>query len=765
MPVQRHRLNTDPSHAPTRRFVCAVGGSLIVLCLLLAATQVARTTPALLQPTIVSLAALDDPQGTGTIAWAMDQEQAGRFTTLPAKAFTAPGAAVHWLRLVVSVPPGVDSSDWTLDLNWPFLRCRDWHIPGYAAFIARTHGEYNLYLSAPLALPPGLTGDATVYVRLAGYGSVNINPVITPALDAQVQTALRPWVLGFFFGTMGSMLAYNLFLFLSLRDASYGYYVANVALLILYYAFSTGIIDGLIPANSRDAHGLLLQGFHGVAALLFANMGLFTRSFLLTRSASPGIDRILIGQILLASLLVPMGLFFSSDASLLFGPPVGMLTAAVILLAAVVRWRQGFRPAAIFAVGWGFYVLCGATHSMTWAGLLPATPITIHAPMLGTVVEIFVMSLALVYRVKLLREHAQLAETERCRLSLEKARSDAAREDLARENTLLAMILDDHRFGIGVVRDGRFQFANRQLARHFGCETLAGQILAEVPHALRFLGNTAATPPLDRDSEREMVIGDNGSGRSLRAVGRLLDPARPDQGTVYIVEDVSEARRLEKLKNDIDQVMRHDLKSPLATIAGIQEALELAGPLTERQRSLTGMLERTVAAMTSRLNLSLYLYKIEAGSLHLTPQPLLLARLLEEARLELALFLTAGNRLDIVYEVPPGTFTVLGERVLFVSLWVNLLRNALEAAKGLGPVVVTVSTPDAPRVAITNPGEVPAGIRDRFFEKYVTAGKSGGTGLGTYSARLIARTFGGDITLDASRPGYTTVTVTGLRPG
>ena len=747
MPVQRHRLNADPSHAPTRRFVCAVGGSLLLLCLLLAATQVARTTPAPLQPTIVSLAVLDDPHGNATVTWAMDQDRAGRFKTLPAKAFTAPGAAVHWLRLVVSVPPGVDSGDWTLDLNWPFLRCLDWHIPGRPEAIARTHGEYNLYLSAPLALPPGLTGDATVYVRLAGFGGININPVITPALDARVQTALRPWVLGFFFGIMGAMLAYNLFLFLSLRDASYGYYVANAALLILYYIFSTGTLGEIIPADSRATHVLLLRSFQIVTALLFANMGLFTRSFLLTRSATPVMDRILLGQILLSLLLVPAFALTEPDASLMLGPPVGMLTAAVILLAAVVRWRQGFRPAAIFAVGWGFYVLCGATHSMTWAGLLPATPGTIHAPMVGTAVEIFVMSLALVYRVRLLREHAQLAEAERCRLSLEKARSDEAREDLARENTLLAMILDDHRFGIGVVRDGRFQYANRQLARHFGCETLAGQALADVPHALRFLGHTVATPPADRDSEREIVIGDNGSGRSLRAVGRLLDPTRPDQGTVYIVEDVSEARRLEKLKNDIDQVMRHDLKSPLATIAGIQEALELAGPLTERQRSLTGMLERTVAAMTSRLNLSL------------------LARLLEEARLELALFLTAEARLDIVYEAQPGTFTVLGERVLFVSMLVNLLRNALEAAKGLGPVTVTVSTPDAPRVAIANPGEVPAGIRDRFFEKYVTAGKPGGTGLGTYSARLIARTFGGDITLDTARPGYTTVTVTGLRPG
>jgi signal transduction histidine kinase len=46
-----------------------------------------------------------------------------------------------------------------------------------------------------------------------------------------------------------------------------------------------------------------------------------------------------------------------------------------------------------------------------------------------------------------------------------------------------------------------------------------------------------------------------------------------------------------------------------------------------------------------------------------------------------------------------------------------------------------------------------------FFEKYTTLGKRGGTGLGTYSARLMARTMGGDVELDTSEPGATTVTV------
>jgi signal transduction histidine kinase len=62
-------------------------------------------------------------------------------------------------------------------------------------------------------------------------------------------------------------------------------------------------------------------------------------------------------------------------------------------------------------------------------------------------------------------------------------------------------------------------------------------------------------------------------------------------------------------------------------------------------------------------------------------------------------------------------------------------------------------------IHITNSGEVPPEIRDRFFDKFVTIGKKKGTGLGTYSARLIVKAFGGTIELDTQTPGFTTVIV------
>ena len=63
------------------------------------------------------------------------------------------------------------------------------------------------------------------------------------------------------------------------------------------------------------------------------------------------------------------------------------------------------------------------------------------------------------------------------------------------------------------------------------------------------------------------------------------------------------------------------------------------------------------------------------------------------------------------------------------------------------------------RIVLTNQGAVPESIRERFFEKYVTAGKPKGTGLGAYSARRIALAHGGDIAMTTDDATGTVVTV------
>jgi two-component system sensor histidine kinase/response regulator len=104
-------------------------------------------------------------------------------------------------------------------------------------------------------------------------------------------------------------------------------------------------------------------------------------------------------------------------------------------------------------------------------------------------------------------------------------------------------------------------------------------------------------------------------------------------------------------------------------------------------------------------------------------------------------------------------FILQGEKLLLYSMLANLFKNSVEASPKNERITIEMKHAENCSVSIHNKGAVPEEIRDTFFDKYATAGKSGGTGLGTYSARLNAETLGGKISLDTSEENGTTITI------
>ena len=94
------------------------------------------------------------------------------------------------------------------------------------------------------------------------------------------------------------------------------------------------------------------------------------------------------------------------------------------------------------------------------------------------------------------------------------------------------------------------------------------------------------------------------------------------------------------------------------------------------------------------------------------------------------------------------------------SLIANLLKNAIEAS-GIGKnITMDITENGNMTLTIHNSGAVPEEIRETFFDKYTTADKTKGTGLGTYSAKLMAQTMGGSIEMATSEEDGTKVRVT-----
>lgn len=221
-----------------------------------------------------------------------------------------------------------------------------------------------------------------------------------------------------------------------------------------------------------------------------------------------------------------------------------------------------------------------------------------------------------------------------------------------------------------------------------------------------------------------------------------------------------------RLREDVERITHHDLKGPLGVILSLPQLIAAGGNLTQEQAGWLEDIEEAGYQMLNMVNLSLGLLKMEQGVYELSPRPVDIVRVIAKVSEELAsLRRSRGVSVELRREgtpLAPGVAAhVVGEELLCHSMLSNLLKNAIEHSPAGGRVDIDIAPArDGLRaLRLRNLGETDPGFRERFFEKYATHGKPGGTGLGTYSARLIARAHGGDATLDLDEPDHVTVRV------
>lgn len=231
--------------------------------------------------------------------------------------------------------------------------------------------------------------------------------------------------------------------------------------------------------------------------------------------------------------------------------------------------------------------------------------------------------------------------------------------------------------------------------------------------------------------------------------------------------DVTEKRRAEALRERVERVMRHDVRRPLCQAVEMATLLRDMGGLTPEQMALVGDLEQSGRAGLALIDASLKLERLETGC---GPS--------EAARVDLRDLTNRAVKQARTWEAAHGVrlvldesglgaapLNVLGEPVLLGSMLDNILLNAVQASPKGASVKVGVGRDGGQvRIEVRNKGVIPLAIRSRFFEKYATWGKPGGTGLGAYAARLVARAHGGEIKAESARGGTSVVIRLPLAP-
>ncbi|MBN1516412.1 hybrid sensor histidine kinase/response regulator [Candidatus Sumerlaeota bacterium] len=220
-----------------------------------------------------------------------------------------------------------------------------------------------------------------------------------------------------------------------------------------------------------------------------------------------------------------------------------------------------------------------------------------------------------------------------------------------------------------------------------------------------------------------------------------------------------------QLKEDVDRITQHDMKTPLTSMLFVPQFLKSQDNITDQQIKMLNIAENACYQLLNMVNLSLDLYKMERKTYILDPQPVNIIPIFHKIFMELESLTSAKTAtMKILIQGEPASdndeFYALAEELLCYSMFSNLIKNAIEAAPNNSAVTIECETdPPSCTIKIHNQGAVPENIRDHFFEKYVTSGKQGGTGLGTYSARLMAETQNGGIAFESDESSGTTISI------
>lgn len=233
--------------------------------------------------------------------------------------------------------------------------------------------------------------------------------------------------------------------------------------------------------------------------------------------------------------------------------------------------------------------------------------------------------------------------------------------------------------------------------------------------------------------------------------------------------DITEYARLERLREDVERMVRHDLRNPLGALVGLADLLLDDPELTPTQLEILRRIVLAGGRVTRIVENSLALHAMERGTFKLLPQRVDCAAMLRDLSHEFEGVARARGQMirllcDAAPLPPDRVVNVQSSKALIESVVANLLKNAIEASADDSVITMALHDASPLRIDVKNPGAVDQDMLPRLFKRYETS-KPGGSGIGLYSARLVVNTLGGEIWCEPSPEGDTTFSLTLPRSG
>jgi PAS domain S-box-containing protein len=262
-----------------------------------------------------------------------------------------------------------------------------------------------------------------------------------------------------------------------------------------------------------------------------------------------------------------------------------------------------------------------------------------------------------------------------------------------------------------------------------------------------------STPPFDLDAATgglEVQVGDDRP--------RFLDATRselPEEtGHLYLIQDLTDQRDLERAKDLFFATTSHELKTPLTVVKGLATTLLKHWDRMEPTRRVDALetIERRAESLDRLIERILVGSRVQAGAFEIVPTPLEVGRLIEDI---VPGFAAAAPKHTIVADLPAdGPLPlVAGDRQVIDTILGHLLENAIKYSPAGGEVAVRARlapSRDAVLIEVRDHGVGIEGDVERLLRPFVqadsrTTRRFGGVGLGLYIVRQLVDTLKGDL--------------------
>jgi len=329
--------------------------------------------------------------------------------------------------------------------------------------------------------------------------------------------------------------------------------------------------------------------------------------------------------------------------------------------------------------------------------------------------------------------------------------------ELSRQKEELKSIIASLREGLAVLNsEDQIVLCNesfREIAKTERCE---GHRYWEILREPRFSEVIRDVKQLRHNMVSEMAFG----GRTFSVSATLLES---ESEIVAVFHDVTESKKIEKMKSDFVLNLSHELRTPLTSIKGFVETLDDEIEGSENKRYLE-IIKRNTNRVISIISDLLLLAEMEDSGTTLELSEVDIPRVADNTK-RIFEHLLAEKNLSFSTEITPGLPPVEADLFKVEQLFINLVDNAVKYTEKGGITISARRKDESVEILFTDTGQgIPAEHLPRIFERFYVVDKSrsknlGGTGLGLSIVKHVVILHKGTITITSTPGTGTTVTV------